>query len=33
MEARVIINGVFLLLIIGVWVSYKLACWVGEPND
>lgn len=26
-----IVNGAVFLFILGVWVSYKLACWAGEP--
>lgn len=26
-----IINGSLILLLFGVWVAYKLACWAGEP--
>ncbi|MGP6171965.1 hypothetical protein ACTU6V_12255 [Microbacterium sp. A204] len=26
-----IINGAIFLFILGIWVSYKLACWAGEP--
>lgn len=25
------ITGAAFLFILGVWVSYKLACWAGEP--
>lgn len=27
------INGALILLGVGAWAAYKLACWLGEPEN